>query len=155
MKRFIKENWKYILILVLALAIRQTKVFAINIVDGESMMPNLRNGQIVLGSSIKNLNRGDIVVASVNKNLVVKRVIGLPGEVIEYRNETLYINGEPYEETYLNPNRNYYSKSQVWSYTVGENQYLILGDNRDNSYDGRVYGPINSDQILEKIYIQL
>ena len=153
-KEFIKRNWSYALIIVLALVIRQTKVFAINIVDGESMMSTLHHGQIVLGSSIKSLKRGDVVVAKSGDKLVIKRIVGLPGEIVEYRNGGLYIDNKLLEEDYIEEGRDANSKQQAWYYEVPEDYYLILGDNRDNSYDGRYYGPIPKEEILEKIYIQ-
>lgn len=149
-----QENKVFIILLIVCLCIRFTHVFGINIVSGHSMDTTLHNAQIVLGSSIKNLKRGDIVVAKTDK-LVIKRIVGMPGETIAYYNGELHINGEIYEEKYLNEDNIQTSKEQEWIYTCGDDEYLILGDNRDNSYDGRYYGPISEDLIIEKIYIQI
>ena len=127
-------------------------MFAINIVDGESMLSTLHDGQICLGSSIKSLNRGDIIVAKTDK-LVIKRLIGLPGDTIEYINGTLYINDEPYTEDYIEKGRDNNSKTQTWKFTLEEDEYIILGDNRDGSYDSRYYGPVQGKDIIEKVYI--
>lgn len=153
MKKFFKENWSYIVMIILVLFIRSTKVIGINIVSGESMMSTLYDGQVVFGSSIKNIQRGDIIVAKTDK-LVVKRVIGLPGETISYHDGELYVNGTKLEESYIEYGRDSNSKKQVWEFTCGEDEFLILGDNRDNSYDGRYYGPLPKEQIVEKVYIQ-
>lgn len=153
MRKFFKENWSYIVIIILVLFIRSTKLIGINIVSGESMMSTLHDGQVVLGSSLKELKRGDIIVAKTDK-LVVKRIIGLPGETVSYHDGALYINGVKLEEEYIEPGRDVNSQNQVWEYKCGDNEYLILGDNRDNSYDGRYYGPLSEDDIVEKVYIQ-
>lgn len=153
-KGWLKENKTFLIILCICLCIRFTHVFGINIVSGHSMDTTLHDKQIVLGSSLKSLNREDIVVAKTDK-LVIKRIVGLPGETIAFYNGELHINGEVYEEKYLNEDCIQESKSQEWIFTLGEDEYLILGDNRDNSYDGRYYGPISKELILEKIYIQI
>lgn len=152
MKKFLKENLSFILVILLALFIRTTKIVAINFVDGESMMPTYHNGQIVFGSSIKKLERGDIIVAKPDKKLVIKRLIGLPGETVESKNGNIYINGVLLEEPYLESERNIVSKNYEWKVELGENEYFYMGDNRDNSYDCRAYGPVDSKKIIEKIY---
>lgn len=151
MKKFLKENKVYILIILLAVFIRQTRLIGINIVSGASMMPTLEEGQILFGSSIKKLERGDIVVAKTNK-LVIKRLIGLPNEKVESIDGIIYIDGEKLEEDYVKKERNVVSSRNNWSYTLGDSEYLIIGDNRDNSYDSRMYGPLPANRILEKIY---
>ena len=152
-KKFLKNNWSFILTIVLALIVRQTRILGINIVEGVSMLPTLHNGQVVIGSSIKTLDRGDIVVAKTDK-LVIKRIVGLPGENIKYTEGTLYINGKAYNEDYIEKGRDTRSKTQSWEFNLGEDEYLIAGDNRDDSYDGRYYGPLPKKSILEKIYIR-
>lgn len=152
MKDWINKNKSFLVLLSLVLVIRFTHLFAINIVQGESMMPTYRNFEILVGSSVMDIERGDIVVAVHDNKKVIKRVIGLPLDTIKYVNSTLIINGEIYEEPYIVPERNVYSSKQEWSITLKDDEYLILGDNRDNSYDGRYYGAIKKDDILEKIY---
>jgi signal peptidase I len=83
-----------------------SSIFKINVVSGHSMDPTLRDGTYLVSNKLSNLNRFDIVVAQEldenNKTYgVVKRVIGLPGDVIEYDNDVLKINGQVYEEPYL------------------------------------------------------
>lgn len=152
MKKFLKENLSVILVILLALFIRSTKIVAINFIDGESMMPTYKDGQIVFGSSIKKLERGDIIVAKTEDRLVIKRLIAFPGETIESKGGNIYINGELLEEDYLEPARNAISKNYEWKFVLGENEYFYMGDNRDNSYDCRAYGPVDGTKILEKIY---
>lgn len=70
-------------------------------VDGESMQPTLNNNDIVIYKrNIKNIKRFDIVIFKFNNSLFIKRVIGLPGEKIEYRKNNLYVNGEEVSENF-------------------------------------------------------
>jgi len=137
-------------------------------VDGTSMHPQLKNGQIgfsnIIGRNIDGIERFDIVVIHLdqkNENLV-KRVIGLPGEKVTYVGDTLYINDEIVEETFLDPD--YVEKERLYSFTglftddfeiiLGEDEYLCLGDNRLVSLDSRYYGPFKLEQIISKsVYV--
>ncbi|MGG4264366.1 signal peptidase I, partial [Peribacillus simplex] len=133
------------------------------VVDGESMMPTLENHERIIlnkfGTKINDINRFDIIVFQVTKEKdYIKRVIGLPGDHIEYRNDTLYINGEKYEESYLTK---YKKKNQpltfdfkVEDYTgenvVPENELFVMGDNRQNTTDSRQIGTISIDKVKGK-----
>jgi signal peptidase I len=78
-----------------------------------------------------------------NRNLLIKRVIGLPGDTIEIREGSLFRNGELLEEPYL-LEQNMYGQA---SYQVPEDHVFVLGDNRNNSMDSRVIGFIPIDNI--------
>jgi len=136
------------------------------VVDGESMMPTLQDHErIVLtkfGTNIDNIDRFDIVVfhATVDKDYI-KRVIGLPGDHIEYKDDTLYINGKAYEEPYLDKYKNqmeagvpltesFKLEDISGSMTVPEGQLFLMGDNRQNSLDSREIGTISVDEIVGK-----
>lgn len=157
-KNYIKENKTFLIALVIVLILRFTNAFSINIVSGESMMPNYHNLELTIGSCIGEVQRGDVVVArpydyTGDKKKVIKRVVGMPGEVVEFKFGTLYINGEAYQEDYLDDDYIQNSRLQDWMIVLRDNEYLILGDNRDNSYDGRYYGAVTEDQILQRIYV--
>ena len=110
------------------------------------------------------LERGDVVVFKYPREpevLYVKRAIGLPGETVEIRNKTVYIEGEPLDEpykvhsdSYVYPNRGRYhqgSGDQRDNYgpvTVPENSYFVMGDNRDDSADSRYFGFLPRDHIV-------
>ena len=126
-------------------------------VDGESMMPTLTNNQRAFGSCLGTRDRGDIVVIDVGDKsdyLIIKRIIGLPGETISIKGTNIYINGELLEEEYLDESLNqgnpYYKDMEI---TLSDDEYFCMGDNRDNSSDSRYYGPFTSDQILAEMYI--
>jgi len=131
------------------------------VVVGDSMKTTLYEGDIALVKYIKyvkKLNRGDIVVfekgvAGTDDYEVVKRVIGIPGDhvKIDKSNNCVYVNNKLYVETYLN---NAYSKytslrGNVDNYDVilDEEDYFVLGDNREVSLDSRYYGAISINQI--------
>lgn len=117
------------------------------VVDGTSMLPNLHDGDFgfsfVIARNIS-INRFDTVVINAsNDKKIVKRVIGLPGETVEYIDNELYIDGML---TYQN--FEYQGSTQNLRVTLGENEYFVLGDNRENSKDSRYYGPFTKDKIV-------
>lgn len=113
-------------------------------VDGESMCDTLQNNEIMFVTKPEYLlgdpQFGDVVICKYpgRTENFVKRVMGVPGDVIEIRSNTVYRNGEPLEEPYLTPERNDNGFSME-SFTLGEDEYFVMGDNRDNSHDSRNY----------------
>lgn len=157
-KEFFKDTFKYIIFIVVVL------IFVIYIVSlqqviGPSMEPNYLDGDIVVLDKISyklgNVKRGDII--SVNyqdAKLIIKRVIGLPREYIEFKNNELYINDVRMKETYLTDVVNKDFKLDDLGYEViPEDMYLVLGDNRENSLDSRnqSVGLIKKEQIIGKV----
>lgn len=129
------------------------------IVSGNSMYPTLEDKAIgfsnLIGYRLSSLKRFDIVVVSMEDSdrLLVKRIIGLPGETISYKDEQLYINGEKIEEDFLD--EAYKASYDVFTrdieeITLKEGEYYCLGDNRPVSQDSRYYGPFNKDHIVSK-----
>ena len=152
MNKKIKEIIPYIIIIICVVLIRTFLITPAR-VDGESMENTLYNGEIVLlnkiGLKTKGLERFDIVVFKQEKDLLIKRVIGLPGETIEYINNELYVNYKkvdvPFEFEYTND----------FKYEVPDKEYFVLGDNRDNSKDSRYFGSIELNKIRGKVSIIL
>ena len=150
--------------IVLAAVIRYF-FFAPIVVDGDSMMPTLHNQDRMIvnkiGYMIGKPDRFDIVVfhATVDKDYI-KRVIGLPGDEIEYRDDVLYINGEPYEEPYLDEYKeelptgplteDFTLEDIIGQKKVPEGHIFVLGDNRRYSRDGRHIGTVSLEQVLGK-----
>lgn len=153
--------------LILAIVIRYF-FFAPIVVDGQSMMPTLEHNDRMIvnkiGYAIGDLDRFDIVVfhAPENKDYI-KRVIGLPGDTLYYKDDVLYINGEPVEEPYL---EQYKNSSPIKPFTgdfhlrdvtgfekVPEGHIFVLGDNRQHSKDSRIIGVVPLEQVVGKANI--
>lgn len=116
-------------------------------VDGSSMFPTLMEddfGYSFVVSRNMGLNRFDIVVIKTDEKLIVKRIIGMPNEKIEYIDNKLYINGEYMETDFLADD----VYTNDFSYQIGDNQYFCLGDNRSVSKDSRFYGPFDESRII-------
>ena len=117
-------------------------------VNGASMDPTLNDKDIMLLDEISyrfsDIERFDIVVVKEEDEYLIKRVIGLPGETVEYKNDKLYIDGKYVKEDFK------HKETFDFSTTLGKDEYFIMGDNRTNSTDSRVFGPISRDKIMGK-----
>lgn len=178
--RDIKENLKdfsVYIIIIIAVILCVQYVVTIQQVLGPSMNPTLVEKDAVLLNKfayrIGKIRRGDVVALNYNgEKFMVKRVIGLPGEKIEYKNNILYINDEPFEEKYLGSdvetedflvsgskvytvNYNVDTLENLESDIIPEDMYLVLGDNRQNSEDSRYYGLIKKEDIIGKTTIRI
>lgn len=141
-----KEILSWILTLgaavIIALVIR-TFLFEPVRVDGHSMDDTLANGEIMFVTKPEYLTgdpqHGDVVICHYpgrgNTNFV-KRVVGVPGDTLMFVDNVLIRNGEVVDEPYLTPSRNQNGFSML-PITLGENEYFVCGDNRDNSHDCR------------------
>ena len=150
--KFIKELIPYLVIILVVITIRTFIVTPI-IVQGESMVPTLKGGEVmVLKKYDTNYNRFDIVVVnkSVEGDNLIKRVIALPGETIRYRNNILYINDKVLEDEYA-----YGDTGNFQEITLGEDEYFLMGDNRAISLDSRALGIIKKQEIEGTVGIVL
>lgn len=131
-----------------------------SIVDGHSMEPSFVSDQRLVISRahywLGAPERGDIIVfnspqpRSSNESALVKRVIGLPGDTVEFRDQQLYINGELLEEPYINePCSNYKCRDNIWE--LGPEEYFMMGDNRNVSNDSRAFGPVPASNIVGEV----
>ena len=121
---------------------------------GESMMPTLPNQAVYEAAPPTSLERGDIVtLIDVQGTMICKRIVGMPGETIGITNGIVYLNGQVLHEPYLAKN----SKTSVL-YPAGPeikagDGYIVMGDNRQVSYDSRAFGPVKFSDIKEKLRI--
>jgi signal peptidase I len=130
-----------------------TFVFSLAMVDGVSMEPTFMNeDDIIINHFFVDYDRFDIVVVKIQEETYyVKRIIGLPGDVVTFTSNAIYINGDLLIESYLDESFTY-SPKEV---RLGANEYFVMGDNRDDSLDSRVIGPIVSDDIYGKVVFRI
>lgn len=145
------------ILFVLLLITIQLSIIGVAKVDGNSMNPNLENNQLLLYSkNINKINRFDIVIIKVDSSLYVKRVIGLPNESVEYKDNNLYVNENKIQENYKRTTTGDFSLLDISSNTkIPNNKFLVLGDNRSYSYDSRDFGLIDKSQIKGKLILKL
>lgn len=152
LKRILKEIIQIVVPVIVLTFILLNFVLLPVKVQGDSMFPTLVDDEFGYSFIItRNLgiNRFDIVVIEVEDKLLVKRVIGMPNETIEYINNELYIDGEYYEEDFLDK-----VTTEDFSFSLGEDEYYCLGDNRNVSKDSRFYGPFKKEDIKSsKIFV--
>ncbi|OEG00378.1 signal peptidase I [Vulcanibacillus modesticaldus] len=154
MLRNIYEWLKSLVIAALLAYIIHTFLFAIVIVSGPSMEPTLHNGErLILNKIVYKIHppeRGDIIVFHATEtDDYIKRVIGIPGDKIEFKNNQLFVNGQPVEEPYLG---DVYT-GDISPFTVPDETLYVLGDNRNNSSDSRIFGPVAIDKVVGRVKI--
>lgn len=169
-KGFIKEMvaWlKAIIVTLVIVFIFRQFIFTPTIVRGESMMPTLQDGNRVMVVKMTEINRFDEVVfkAIDSNDNYVKRVIGLPGDRITMKDDTLYINGKAYDEPYLDEYKDklldeekltgdFSLKELTNKGKVPEGQMFVLGDNRLYSKDSRSFGFVPMNRIIGEVKIK-
>lgn len=148
-----KEIYGYLLILLVVIFIKTFLVAPIR-VNGESMMNTLKDKDIMILDKISYrfspIKRFDIVVVKYKDEYLIKRVIGLPGEKVEYKNNKLYIDGKLTKEHFFHKKTKNFTIESLESKKVPDNMYFVVGDNRENSLDSRIIGFIPEEQIKGK-----
>lgn len=158
-------DWLRTFLIVMLLGILIT-VFVVqrSIIQGPSMEPTLNDGDQIFIEKVSkhfSINRGDIVTLDHTDPdhpdvLLIKRIIGLPGELVELKDGAVYIDGEKLQEDYLpkdlptlaDPDLDF-SKLKLT-----DDQYFVLGDNRPVSKDSRRIGPVRENQIIGKLLVK-
>ena len=148
----------YVLTVVAAVAVLiATLVLPVLQIEGTSMEPTLVNGDIVLLTKTVNFDRGQLCGFSWNNKLLIKRVIGIPGDWIEIDTDgTVYLNGEKLNEPYAEQ----LSMGECdleFPFQVPQEQYFVLGDMRESSIDSRntLIGCVEKDQIVGKVFFRV
>lgn len=150
MNKRIKDLIDYVLIIAFVLLFR-TFLFSPIRVSGDSMVPTLLNNDIMIlnkiGYRLNGLDRFDIVVVNYKNEQIIKRVIGLPGDYVEYKDDKLYINNELVEEPYERKETQDFILEMLGENVIPKDKYLVLGDNRPISKDSRMIGLIDKKDI--------
>ena len=146
LKKFFRELIPYVIIIVVVLFVKNYIIAPVQ-VRGSSMDSTLQSGDIMLLNRLQfkryGVKRFDIVVVDDHDTYIIKRIIGLPGDIVEIKDNNLIINGEEYEEYYLDEG----TVTPDFIVEVPQDHYYVLGDNREESLDSRMLGPIKENQI--------
>ncbi len=160
-----KEIKEYVLCIVAAIVIS----FAFNgyvlsraNVDGPSMQPTLHDKDKIfmekITTNLQSLKRGEIIVfdsKNENHDKYVKRIIGVAGDKVEFKNGHVYLNDNLLNEDYLDTDAVTEPISNTTEYVVPEGYVFVLGDNRGNSTDSRMLGPINIKDIKGHVVVRV
>jgi signal peptidase I len=148
----------YVLTIVAAVAVLiATLVLPVLQIEGTSMEPTLSNGDIVLLMKTTRFARGELCGFTWNNKLLIKRVIGLPGDWIEIDTDgTIYLNGDKLDEPYVQQLA-LGECDLEFPFQVPQEQYFVVGDMRENSIDSRnsLIGCVPKDQIVGKAFFRV
>lgn len=126
------------------------------VVYGQSMEPNLHAQQRLivdkLSYRLHSPQRNDIVVVDLPsmEEMLVKRIVALPGETVEVRSGVVYVNGVPIPQLYPHDMTAY----DMAPILLGPLSYFVMGDNRGNSNDSRSFGPITRDEVVGRVWLR-
>lgn len=127
-------------------------MFMVNQVVGDSMYPTFVHGEKILSTkfNLNDIKHGDIIMihSEVLNEDIIKRVVALPGDKISYVNNVLTVNDEVVNEDYLNTEEELDAFVEVSDLVLQEDQYFVLGDNRNHSSDSRTLGVIKKSEIF-------
>src|SRR3989344_3973990 len=133
-------------------------------VSGRSMVPNFQDGDLILTDKLSyrfgEPKKGDVIVLKYPKSETqefIKRIVAVPGDTLEIRSNSLYINGQKSEEVYLPPDTitegaAYIRENEI--ITIEKDQYFVFGDNRLNSSDSRSWGPVTRAEIVGRTFFR-
>ena len=141
----VREYLPYVIVLIVVVLVKSFVVSTV-CVNRDSMYKTLHNKDIMILNKIKydfkNIERFDIVVVKYQDHYIIKRVVGLPTEVIEYRDNVLYIDDRKMDDRYNSINQ------EDFLLELGKDEYFVMGDNRGDSLDSRIIGPISKKDIM-------
>ena len=156
--RKILKSTIYALIIVAAISVLvATLVMPVLQISGTSMEPTLKNGEIVVLVKTKKAERGDLCGFYYSNKILIKRVIGLPGDVIVIDNDgNVYVNGEMLVEPYI-AEKMLGDCDLEFPYIVPEQSYFVLGDQRSSSVDSRsnVIGSIAQENVIGRVVMRV
>ena len=148
----------YTLVIVAAISVLvATLLMPVLQIYGTSMSPNLHEDEIVVSIKSSNLKTGDIIAFYYNNRVLVKRVIGLPGDMVSIDDAgTVFVNDKMIDEPYIAEKSSGTSDIE-YPYTVPQNEYFVLGDHRQTSVDSRssLVGCVQREEIIGKIVFRV
>lgn len=153
-------SWTSFFLFLLAIILFRIFVLEPHSVSGSSMDNTFKDNDYVLVDKISyrfgDPVKGDIVVfnppeTAENKSRFIKRIIATPGETIRVEDGITYIGNQPIEEKFVT----YKSTKNSDTIILKNNEYFVMGDNRNVSYDSRYWGPITKDEIQGKVFVRL
>jgi len=162
-KEFFKDTFGYIIYIIIILLVA-IYIVGLQQVVGPSMSPTLENGDILILDKVTykifDIKRNDIIAFYSSKSkYLIKRVIGKPGDYIEFINNQLYVNNQLVQEEYLPDDviTENFSLQDIGYSVIPEDMYLVLGDNRENSSDSRdpEIGLIPKKDIIGKVRFRI
>ena len=159
-----KEVWSWIKAILLCVAIViicREFIFTPVKVEGKSMMPTFEDNNRIIVSKMSKVERFDMIVfhSPVSNEHYIKRVIGLPGDSVEVKDDVLHINNIIYDEPYLQENKKMLSTQENltddFKVTVPEGSFYVMGDNRKKSSDSREIGFITEDAVIGEVKLRI